>query len=166
MRRVLAALTLALALPPGATAAGEPSGVDTQALDQCLADAATDGARLDCAGSAQPACLTYAETRHPEMHPVDRQLHCIDAEWQYWETRLNDTYTALKATEDARGADRAAALVAMERGWIAFRDTRCAYDRLTNGRGTGGAVAEPLCRLNETARQVILLDAYRRDRGE
>lgn len=163
MRHLLIALCLMTPLP---VTAGEPSGVDTQALDQCLADGASDGARLDCAGSALPACLAYAEERHPDMHPVDRELHCIDAEWQFWETRLNDGYAALKAVEDARGADRAAALVAMERGWIAFRDARCDYDRLTNGRGTGGAIAEPLCRLNETARQVILLDAYRRDRGE
>ena len=163
MRHLLIALCLMTPLP---LTAGGPSGVDTQALDQCLADAASDGARLDCAGLAQPACLAYAEERHPDMHPVDRELHCIDAEWQFWETRLNDSYAALKAVEDARGADRAAALVAMERGWIAFRDARCDYDRLTNGRGTGGAIAEPLCRLNETARQVILLDAYRRDRGE
>ena len=52
----------------------------------------------------------------------------------------------------------------MQRDWIRFRDARCAYDRLTNGGGTGGAVAEPLCKLQETARQVILLMAYRRDR--
>lgn len=59
---------------------------------------------------------------------------------------------------------RAEALVTMERDWIACRDARCAYDGITNGGGTGGALAEPTCMLNETARQVILLMAYRRDR--
>lgn len=162
--RHLAALILAMM--PATALAGEPSGVDTQALDQCLADAATDGARLDCAGSGQAACLAYAEDRHPEMHPVDRQLHCLDAEWQFWETRLNDSYSALKGSEAGRGYDRAEALTTMERQWIAFRDARCAYDQASNGRGTGGILAEPTCKLNETARQVVLLGSYRRDRGE
>ena len=160
-----ALLALSLAILPLPALAGEPSGVDPQAMQQCLDTAATDGARLDCAGSGQAACLTYAETRHPEMHPVDRQLHCLDAEGQWWETTLNDRYKALKDIETARSAERAEALVRMERDWIGFRDSRCAYDRLTNGGGTGGAVAEPTCKLNETARQVILLTSYLRDRG-
>ncbi|WP_374302618.1 lysozyme inhibitor LprI family protein [Paracoccus sp. (in: a-proteobacteria)] len=144
--------------------AGDSSGLDPAVVDQCLADAATDGARLDCAGAGQESCLAYAEAEHGEVAPVDRQLNCLDAEWQAWEAKLNEVYDDLKAVEEQRGPDRAEALVAMERSWIAFRDARCAYDRLTNGGGTGGATAEPLCKLNETARQVILLMAYRRDR--
>ena len=157
------ALSLALTAP---AAAGEPSGVDTQALDQCLEDAVTDGARLDCAGSAQSGCLAYAEDRHSEMAPVDRHLNCLDAEWQYWETRLNDAYGALKADEKTLGAWRADALTAMERQWITFRDTRCAYDQAIHGYGIDGVIAEPTCKLNETARQVVLLMSYQRDRGE
>lgn len=144
--------------------AGDSSGLDPALIDQCLSAAETDGARLDCAGAGQKSCLVYVEENHADVDPVDRQLNCLDAEWQVWEARLTETYDRLKATEQERGAERAAALVAMERGWIAFRDARCAYDRITNGRGTGGAVAEPACKLNETARQVILLMGYLRDR--
>jgi uncharacterized protein YecT (DUF1311 family) len=45
----------------------------------------------------------------------------------------------------------------MERGWIAFRDARCAYEQITN---SDDPAAEGKCKLNETARQVILLMAY------
>ncbi|MFD1880934.1 lysozyme inhibitor LprI family protein [Paracoccus pacificus] len=152
------------AASPVAAIGGDASGVDPQALAQCISNADSDGARLDCAGTAQPACIAYAKSRYPEMNPVDMQLNCLDAEWQYWETELTRVYTELLATEEARGADRAAALRRMERDWISFRDARCAYDKVTNGRGTGGAVAEPQCKLNETARQVILLMSYQRDR--
>ena len=144
--------------------AGDSSSLDPALIDQCLADAQTDGARLDCAGSGQESCLAYAEAEHGEVELVDRQLNCLDAEWQAWETKLTETYDKLKAIEEERGAERAEALVAMERDWIAFRDARCAYDRITNGGGTGGALAEPACKLNETARQVILLMAYQRER--
>lgn len=161
--------SLALALPVAVwfavpALAGDSSGLDPALIDQCLADAETDGARLDCAGVGQESCLAYAEAEHGEIALVDRHLNCLDAEWQAWETKLTETYDALKATEEARGADRTDALVAMERDWIAFRDARCAYDRITNGGGTGGVLAEPTCKLNETARQVILLMAYQRDR--
>lgn len=159
-----AALFFAMTALPTGSEAGDASGYDPQVLEQCLADAETDGARLDCAGAGQQACLDYVAAEHPDVHPVDRQLNCLDAEWQAWEARLGETYEALKRTEQERGADRADALTAMERDWIAFRDARCAYDKITNGGGTGGAVAEPTCRLNETARQVILLMSYQRDR--
>lgn len=156
---------IAVALCMGSPSfAGESSGVDPALIDQCLAAADTDGARFDCAGTGQPDCLALAQENHADLDPVDRQLNCLDAEWQIWEAKLTETYDRLKATEQERGAERAEALVAMERDWIAFRDARCAYDRITNGRGTGGAVAEPTCRLDETARQVILLMAYQRDR--
>lgn len=163
MRRLAAAAMCACLLPLPAVA-GDSSGLDTALLDQCLADAETVGARMDCAGAAQDSCLSYVEAEHPEVAPVDRQLNCLDAEWQFWEARLTETYDTLKATEEQRGADRAEALTEMERRWIAFRDARCGYDRITNGGGTGGATAEPLCRLNETARQVILLMGYQEDR--
>ena len=162
MYRLLAALIVALAPLPGA--AGEPSGVDPHEIQHCLSWSATDGARLDCAGAVQASCLARAEKRDPDMHPVDRQLACIDAEAQWWDAELNREYTALAEIEAGRSRDRAEALKQMQRDWIRFRDARCAYDRLTNGGGTGGAVAEPLCKLQETARQVILLMAYRRDR--
>lgn len=159
-----AALCLVLALWTLPAVAGDASGLDAGSLERCLAGAASDGARLDCAGAGQEACLTQTAMDHPDLHPVDRELACIDAERQWWDQALNDRYAELKAIEVARGADRAQALTAMQRDWIAFRDARCAYDGITNGRGTGGAVAEPLCVMRETARQVILLMAYQRDR--
>ncbi|SEN40579.1 Uncharacterized conserved protein YecT, DUF1311 family [Paracoccus alcaliphilus] len=165
MKSVILLAGLALALPGAGAYAGDSSGLDPALVEACLDEAGTDGARLDCAGVGQESCLAYAEAEHAEVPLIDRQWNCLDAEWQYWETTLGETYEALKATEEERGADRAEALVAMERGWIGFRDARCAYDKLTNGRGTGGILAEPACKLNETARQVILLKSYQRDRN-
>lgn len=91
---------------------------------------------------------------------MDRQLNCLDAEWQDWETRLTETYNGLKAIEEERGAEAAEALVTMERGWIAFRDARCAYEQITN---SDDPAVEAMCKLNETARQVILLMAYHQE---
>lgn len=101
------------------------------------------------------ACHRSSDTRG--LLIVYRQLNCLDAEWQVWETRLTRTYDGLKSIEEQRGAEGAEALVAMERGWIAFRDARCAYEKIT---GSGSAIAEAGCKLNETVRQVILLMAY------
>ncbi|MCQ0970295.1 DUF1311 domain-containing protein [Paracoccus sp. TK19116] len=162
---VVAALAIALATPAMAQDAPQADqAFDTDAVAQCLSSAQTDGARLDCAGAQQGACLEAVAENQPDAHPVDRELSCIEAEKQWWDARLNDRYTELMATEEARGEERAAALTRMEQGWIAFRDARCAYDRITNGHGTGGAVAEPLCILRETARQTIMLMSYLRDR--
>ena len=159
------AFCLVLAAWPAATWAGDASGFDPQGIRQCLASAETDGQRLDCAEQGQASCLAIVGTKHPEAEPVDRQLNCLDAEAQAWDAELAQVYEALKAIERSRGPGRADALLRIERDWIAFRDARCAYDKATNGHGTGGILAEPRCLLNETARQVILLGAYRRDRG-
>lgn len=159
--RIALALPIALWLVLPALA-GDSSGLDPALIDQCLADASTDGGRLDCAGVGQESCLAYAEAEHGDVDVLDRQLNCLDAEWQVWETRLTETYDRLKATEDERGAEHVDALVKMERDWIAFRDARCAYDRIIN---TSSPVAEAKCKLNETARQMILLMAYQRGRA-
>ena len=157
--RIALALPATLWLAPPSWA-GDSSGLDPALIDQCLADASTVGGQLDCAGAGQESCLAYAEAEHGDIDPVDRQLNCLDAEWQVWETRLTETYDELKAVEEERGAQGAEALVTMERGWITFRDARCEYERITK---SGGPVAEVGCKLNETARQVILLMAYHQE---
>ncbi|WP_333684302.1 lysozyme inhibitor LprI family protein [Pontibaca methylaminivorans] len=153
------------ALVPVSVAGGDASGLDPAMIDQCLASASSEGERSDCAGAGQESCLAFVAARHPDLSVIDRQLGCLDAEQQAWDTKLQSTYDALKSTEAERGNERAAALIAMERAWIAFRDSRCAYDKVTNGHGTGGILAEPTCRLRETARQTALLMSYRDDRG-
>ena len=159
--RIAVALSAALwlTLP---TWAGDSSGLDPALIDQCLADASTDGGRLDCAGVGQESCLAYVKAEHGDVTPTDRRLNCLDAEWQTWETRLTETYDGLKAIEEERGAEAAEALVTMERGWIAFRDARCAYEQITN---SDDPAAEATCKLNETARQVIMLMAYHQDQA-
>lgn len=157
--RIALALPATLWLAPPSWA-GDSSGLDPALIDQCLADASTEGEQLDCAGVGQESCLAYAKAEHRDIDPVDRQLNCLDAEWQVWETRLTETYDELKAVEEERGGQGAEALVRMERGWIAFRDARCAYEGITK---SDGAVAEVGCKLNETARQVILLMAYHQE---
>lgn len=153
------------ALAPVSVAGGDASGFDPGVIDQCLASADSEGERADCAGAGQESCLAFVAARHPDLAVVDRQLGCLDAEQQAWDAKLQSTYDALKSTEAERGDERAAALIAMERAWIAFRDSRCAYDKVTNGHGTGGILAEPTCRVRETARQTALLMSYQDDRG-
>lgn len=54
-----------------------------------------------------------------------RMIDCANREVSVWEDRLNTTYAALmaKAAPKARDGYRK-----MQRGWIAYRDARCAAE--------------------------------------
>ncbi|PZO64402.1 MAG: hypothetical protein DI498_11165 [Paracoccus denitrificans] len=160
----LLAVCAAMAAPV-AVWAGDPSGFDTAGFDQCFAAATSDNGRADCIQDAGEKCEAFVADRFPEVSQVDRTLNCLDAERQHLDARLGETYDKLKADEQERGAERADALVTMERAWIAFRDARCAYDKITNGHGTGGIVFEPMCLRDETGRQLILLTNYQSQRN-
>lgn len=151
------AFAAALILAPLAPAiAGDSSGFDPAAIDQCLADTPD----AVCAEAGMQFCLEYVEKEHPDVDAVDRQLGCLDASHQAWDARLTGSYDALVAHAAAKGAEAETAVREMERNWITFRDARCAMDAQLFGGGTGGATEQPRCLRDETARHAGLLARY------
>lgn len=151
--RCLAAMAVMFA---AAAQAGHSSGFDPAAIDQCLADAPD----AICADAGMEACRAYVQDNHPDVAPVDRDLGCVDASRQAWDAHLGRVYDRVVGLSAAQDADTEQALRQMERDWITFRDARCAFDRLAFGGGTGGAVEQPRCLRDETARHAALLSRY------
>lgn len=149
--------TLALLMLAGPAAAGDPEGLDPAVFDQCLAQAGTEGARIDCAGKGVASCKAFWAGRKHSFDDFTVLSACTDDEQQLWGARLEASYKALIASTEASHPEEVEAVRAMERAWIAFRDARCAAERGLFGHGTGGAIAVPECMLKETARQYALL---------
>lgn len=141
-----AGLVALLAIPAHA---GDASGFDPAAIDQCLEGAVTQGARADCADAGMEACLTYTRGKYTGDDPDFPMANCLDASHQAWEAQLTTLYeAALAASGTPEG------LREMERSWIAFRKALCA----SAGVGKeGGDLAHARCLRNETARQAALL---------
>lgn len=127
------------------------------ALNDCLADAeAGNGAREACIGVMTEACPGMAGST------LD-MVTCISEETEVWDTRLNQTYKALKAAYEQQDEDFAddydmvSRLREVQRGWIKWRDLKCsfAYDEFRGG--TAGRLTGADCLLDMTARRVFEL---------
>ncbi|MDT1061644.1 lysozyme inhibitor LprI family protein [Paracoccus sp. CPCC 101403] len=136
--------------------AGDASGFDPLAIDQCLKDATTQGARADCAGTGMEACLTYAKGKYSGDDPDFPLANCLDASHQAWEAKLTATYDAALQDQSAKGIKPAEMLRQAERSWIAFRDDLCNQARDAAGEDKA-KLAGARCIRDETARQVALL---------
>ena len=100
---------------------------------------------------------------------------CLSAEADLWDARLNAAYGPLRdayrrtdvENEMAGWAapSRADALRDMQRAWIAYRDATCALAAAQFGGGTGRGPAHAACRLEETARQALELEALLDEAG-
>jgi len=81
---------------------------------------------------------------------------CYDAETAIWDNLLNANFKKLVATLDDDQTEKARA---MQRAWIAYRDTTCHFyaDKLQ------GTMANPMidaCKARETARRAVLLQFF------
>ncbi|MEM6896929.1 MAG: lysozyme inhibitor LprI family protein [Pseudomonadota bacterium] len=129
----------------------------------CVAAQDADDARLLCVGRAATACME----RTLGGFSTVMTSTCIDREFQYWDGELNKVYQGALAEAqeiDAqglsgpRGAPEAeAALRAMQRAWIPYRDGLCQFEQSKWGGGTGGVPAALSCLMTETARQTFIL---------
>ncbi|SDX19583.1 lysozyme inhibitor LprI family protein [Roseicitreum antarcticum] len=150
---VLAALLLA------APAQAQDIAFNPVLLANCVAHAG-DGA--ECIGLAAKACMESTEGGYSTYG----MNACTDAEVQWWDARLNVSYSDLMAKERARDAEAfdpdrpsgADALRDMQRAWIAFRDRSCEYAALDWFGGTGASTIYVGCLLDLTARQTLMLD--------
>jgi uncharacterized protein YecT (DUF1311 family) len=81
---------------------------------------------------------------------------CYRTETAIWDDLLNENYKKLMATLDA---DQTEKLRAMQRAWIAYRDSTCGFywDKIQ------GTMANPMisaCEARETARRAVLLQFF------
>jgi uncharacterized protein YecT (DUF1311 family) len=127
--------------------------------ESCLA---SGGDAAACAGAAADACMHATEGGFSTA----AMSGCLDRELQWWDDRLNASYgfamedaTRRDAEDDGFGPSREAALRAMQRAWIPYRDRRCDYIRSQWGGGTGGGPAALDCLLRETARQTWFIES-------
>lgn len=157
--RVFLAVMLAV-LPGQAVLAGDASGFDPAAIEQCLGDARSQGAAGDCADAGMQACVDYTAAHYTGDDPGFVQSNCIDASHQAWEAKLTDIYQRLMALEEPYGIKPAEMLRQSEYSWITFREDFC-NQRLeaTSARQRNGDLAKAACMRDETARHWARLDA-------
>jgi uncharacterized protein YecT (DUF1311 family) len=133
------------------------------ATEACLAAATDDAGREACVGLSAGACMDT-----PDGSSTVGMGFCLGGERDFWDARLNAAYGTLMASEKAVEAEYqalgsaapspAAALLAMQRAWIGYRDAACAYEESQWGGGTGGGPASVDCAMRLTARQALALE--------
>jgi uncharacterized protein YecT (DUF1311 family) len=84
--------------------------------------------------------------------------NCYETETAIWNDLLNDNYKALLATLDDEQTGKARA---MQRAWIAYRDTTCQFydDKI---QGSMSIPMHAACTTRETARRAVLLEFFSR----
>ena len=92
-------------------------------------------------------------TNKPSHASNNATADCYRTETAIWDDLLNENYKNLQATLDD---DQTAKLRAMQRAWIAYRDTTCGFywDKI---QGTMANTMISACEARETARRAVLL---------
>jgi uncharacterized protein YecT (DUF1311 family) len=87
-----------------------------------------------------------------------KMVDCYQIEYAIWDGLLNENYkTLLTGLDEAQGAKARA----MQRAWVAYRDTTCGfyYDKI---QGTMAGFMGAACETRETARRAMLLAFFSR----
>jgi uncharacterized protein YecT (DUF1311 family) len=84
--------------------------------------------------------------------------NCYRIEGTIWDDLLNENYKSLLETLDDEQTAKARA---MQRAWLAYRDTTCGFydDKI---RGSMSLMMHAACVTRETARRAMLLDFFAR----
>jgi len=153
---MLLVLLAAAANAPAQAQSRKPTAREIAAIRDC---AAKDKDDLD-AGEQQ--CL-FKLVADPCMGPLgsapDRVMaDCYAIEGTIWDGLLNENYKKLLGTLDDEQATKARA---MQRAWIAYRDSTCQFydDKI---QGTMSIMMHAACNTRETARRAMLLDFFSR----
>jgi uncharacterized protein YecT (DUF1311 family) len=156
---VLAALLIPLvaaASAPAHAQSRKPTAREIAAIRDC---AAKDRDDVD-AGEQQ--CL-FKLVADPCMGPLGSasdaaMADCYSIEGTIWDGLLNDNYKKLFATLDDEQTAKARA---MQRAWIAYRDSTCQFydDKI---QGSMSIMMHAACNTRETARRAMLLDFFSR----
>ncbi len=150
LRRILPFLALVLLATP-ASAAPKPTPQDLKAVQTCLAGQEGElGAK--CIGMIADACIKAAENKELGNVAVDKANACAARELAVWEAQLE---TELKAVKSGGFNDIIKAVADAQTTWRASREKLCpVFAKVEPGMLNGAA---DYCRLQETARRVLLL---------
>lgn len=160
MSRLIALLATAMLFATAATDAQaqsrKPSAAEVAALRACAAKNRDDidKGEQNCLFKlvAEPCIGDYGAARDTKM------ADCYQIEGAAWDGFLNENYKALLAELDDEQTAKARA---MQRAWVAYRDTTCAfyYDKI---RGTMAGFMGAACEARESARRAMLLAFFSR----
>lgn len=158
-RAAIAVMMLASAAP----AMAQDLVFSMQSTDSCLADRDGTYDLASCIGASARVCMEDTVGGQSTIG----MSGCSDAELGNWDARLNKTYKQLMSTEKAADTEmtdsgfaapkQAPALRDMQRAWITYRDTRCAYEAAQWGGGTGAGPAFVGCLMQLTGEQALFL---------
>jgi uncharacterized protein YecT (DUF1311 family) len=157
MRMVLAmvlALVAVAASAPAHAQSRKPTAHEVAAIRDC---AKKSEQNID---DGEQACL-FKLVADPCMAPVGsasdgHMADCYQIEGVIWDALLNENYKGLLATLDDEQTTKARA---MQRAWLAYRDTTCGfyYDKI---RGSMAGFMQAACVARETARRALLLKFF------
>ena len=152
----LAALLAAAVVAPAAAQSRKPTAPEVAAIRDCATKTKDD------VDAGEGRCL-FKLVADPCMAPVgsaaDRVMaDCFQIEGVVWDELLNENYKSLLGELDDNQTAKARA---MQRAWIAYRDTTCGfyYDKI---QGTMAGFMEAACVTRETARRAMLLAFFSR----
>jgi uncharacterized protein YecT (DUF1311 family) len=152
---VLALLVVVAALPTQAQTR-KPTVREVAAIRDCATKTKDD------VDAVEGRCL-FKLVADPCMAPVgaapDRVMaDCFQIEGVIWDDLLNENYKSLLGELDDNQTAKARA---MQRAWIAYRDTTCGfyYDKI---QGTMAGFMGAACVTRETARRAMLLAFFSR----
>jgi len=152
---VLALLIVAVAVPTQAQTR-KPTAREVAAVRACATKTKDD------VDAGEEKCL-FKLVADPCMAPVgaapDRVMaDCFQIEGMIWDELLNENYKSLLGELDDNQTAKARA---MQRAWIAYRDTTCGFysDKI---QGTMAGFMEAACVTRETARRAMLLAFFSR----
>jgi uncharacterized protein YecT (DUF1311 family) len=134
----------------------KPTAQEIAAIRDC---AAKDRDNLD---DGEQQCLFKLVADHcmgpPGSAPDAAMADCYTIEGTIWDGLLNDNYKKLLATLDDEQAGKARA---MQRAWIAYRDSTCQFydDKI---QGSMSIMMHAACNTRETARRAMQLDFFSR----
>ncbi|AXS40906.1 lysozyme inhibitor LprI family protein [Breoghania sp. L-A4] len=151
MRSILLCAVVALAAASGARAQDnflETTAADRSNLQSCIEAAHDMNALVDqCIGAAADPCMD-----HPDNQHTMGMSACAVREQRFWDERLNAAYSELRRV---LGEPVRTELRDVQRLWIKWRDTSCAFTIAYYDGGTAYKPAMALCGMRATARRAI-----------
>ncbi|WP_339645636.1 lysozyme inhibitor LprI family protein [uncultured Pelagibacterium sp.] len=159
MKALTIAVFMLVALPATAQDTTTFTTADADLMTACLADLSDPSSKqTDCIGAVSNVCMDTEEGGYSTIGMVQ----CTARETDWWDSRLNTSYTKLGETLDA---DLFTTLQQAQRTWIAYRDQTCGFEYDFWGNGSMRSIAHASCMLDETARRAETLWRYLNPEG-
>jgi uncharacterized protein YecT (DUF1311 family) len=155
---LICVLGLGLAAEPSQAQTRKPTAREIAAIRDCAArhgeDDLDEGERRCLFNLVADPCAKKA----PGMATTANELDCFRIEETIWDDLLNENYKGLLETLDQHQTAKARA---MQRAWLAYRDTTCGFydDKI---QGTMSINMHAACATREAARRALLLKFFTR----